>query len=208
MLAHHIENQLALAGVCQAAALVQSLARKGTLDTLALESSLSSILVTEPDTPQQVFGSLQNLKVGFQTLLRQLDHNPKDKDVEITRYITSILGLERKLAKHPNAMSELGERISHVQRQLAYVEIENEQVQASLASIYSDIVSPLAPKIQIAGSATYLQKTINQHRVRAILLAGVRSAVMWRQMGGKRRQLLLKRKHIVASAKEALRLIH
>ena len=208
MLAPHIEKQLALAGVCQAAALVQLLARRGTVEKLALESSLSSVLVIDADTPQHVLGSLQNLKLGFQTLLRQLDNSPKDKDVEITRYITSILGLERKLAKHDKAMTELGERISHVQRQLAYVEIENEQVQASLASIYSDIISPLAPKIQIAGSATYLQKTINQHRVRAILLAGVRAAVLWRQMGGKRRQLIFKRKHIVHSAKEALRLIH
>lgn len=208
MLTPAIERQLALAGVCQSAFLVKHLAKKGELDKLAFESSLSSILVTDPQTPQQVFGSLNNLKLGFQTLVSQLNNEPKNKDIEITRYVMAILTLERKLAKHKSAMSDLATRIAHVQRQLAYVEIENQQVQTSLASIYSDIVSPLAPKIQISGNAQILKTSINQHRVRSILLAGVRSAVMWRQMGGRRRQLFLQRKHIVDSAQQALRLIH
>ncbi|MFC3093538.1 lysogenization regulator HflD [Alteromonas sediminis] len=207
MLAKNIEAQLALAGVCQAATLVQNIARKGEFDKLAFESSLSSILVTEPDTPQQVFGSLSNLRMGFSTLLSQLDNHSQQKDTELTRYIASILGLERKLTKHPKALAELGDRINHVQRQLAYVEVDNDQVISSLASIYTDIVSPLAPKIQIAGSPAFLKQSINQHRVRALLLAGVRAAFMWRQMGGKRRNILFQRKHIVHSAREALRLI-
>lgn len=208
MLNSQIEKQLALAGVCQAATLVQNLARKGELNTAAFEASLSSILVTDPKTTQQVYGALGNLKIGFQTLHTQLAHTPKQKDVELTRYILAILGLERKLAKQPRALMALSDRIAHVQRQLAYVDIENEQVQASLASIYSDVVSPLAPKIQIAGNVQILKKNLNQHRVRAILLAGVRSAVLWRQMGGKRRHLIIKRKHIVDSAKQALRLMN
>lgn len=208
MLNENIENQLALAGVCQAAYLVQQLARKGSLDKAALESSLSSILVTEPKTAQQVFGAISNLKIGFQTLSLQLSYDNKCKDVELTRYIMALLGLERKLAKNANSMASLAKRISHVQRQLAYVDIENNQVLASLASIYSDVISPLAPKIQISGNAQILKTSVNQQTIRAILLAGVRAAVMWRQMGGKRRQLLFQRKHIVDSANEALRLIH
>ena len=62
MLDTDIENNLALAGVCQAAALVQQLARRGSADNEAIEASLSSILVTDPETPQQVFGQLANLK--------------------------------------------------------------------------------------------------------------------------------------------------
>lgn len=207
MLAPNIENQLALAGVCQAAALVQGIARKGQLDKQAIEASLSSILVTEPETPQQVFGSLSNLRLGFSVIAEQLGNQAVNKDTELTRYIASILGLERKLSKHPRALNELSDRITHVQRQLAYVEVDNDQVIASLASIYTDIVSPLAPRIQVAGNPTYLKQSINQHRIRALLLAGVRAAFMWRQMGGKRRNILFKRQHIVRSANEALRLI-
>lgn len=207
MLDANIEQHLALAGVCQAAALVQQLARRGQYDQQGFEASLSSILVTSPDTPQQVFGSLSNLKVGYTVLVAQLSDKSTTKDTELTRYVASILGLERKLARKPAALKELGERISHVQRQLAHVDFDNPQILNSLASIYSDIISPLAPRIQVAGNPDILSQPANQHRVRALLLAGVRAAVMWRQMGGRRRQILFKRKHILHSAKQALRLI-
>lgn len=207
MLAPNIENQLALAGVCQAAVQVQKLARRGEVDKTALESSLSSILVTTPETPQQVFGSLENLRSGFQVIVDQLGNHSSSKDTELTRYIAAILGLERKLSAKPAALSELSNRIAHVQRQLAYVDLENEQVIAALASIYSDVISPLAPRIQVAGSPAVLKQDINQHRIRALLLAGVRAAFMWRQMGGRRRHILFKRSNILRSAREALRTI-
>ena len=208
MLDPKIEQHLALAGVCQAASLVQQLARRGTIDKQAYEASLSSILVTDPETPQQVFGQLDNLKKGYQVIVAQLGNEGSHKDTELTRYIASVLGLERKLTKHPRALNELAERISHVQRQLAHVDFENQQIASSLASIYSDVVSPLAPRIQVAGNPNYLGQTNNQERVRALLLAGVRAAVMWRQMGGSRRAILFKRTQILHSAKSALRLIN
>ena len=207
MISPDIERHIALAGVCQAAALVQSIARKGSADTQAIEASISSILVTTPDNPQQVYGSLSNLSVGFSTLVAQLDNESRHKDAEITRYVASILSLERKLSKHPSALSDLGERISHVQRQLGHVDFENGQIMSSLASVYTDVVSPLAPKIQIAGNQQHLSSPTNQHKVRAILLAGVRSAVLWRQMGGKRRHILFNKSQILKAAKQAVRVI-
>ncbi len=207
MISPDIERHIALAGVCQAAALVQSIARKGSADAQAIEASISSILVTTPDNPQQVYGSLSNLAVGFSTLVAQLDNESRHKDAEITRYVASILSLERKLSKHPSALSDLGERISHVQRQLGHVDFEHGQIMSSLASVYTDVVSPLAPKIQIAGNQQHLSSPTNQHKVRALLLAGVRSAVLWRQMGGKRRHILFNKSQILKAAKQAVRVI-
>jgi high frequency lysogenization protein len=207
MISPDIERHIALAGVCQAAALVQSVARKGSADAQAVEASISSILVTAPDNPQQVYGSLPNLLVGFSTLVAQLDNESRHKDAEITRYVASILSLERKLSKHPTALNDLGERISHVQRQLGHVEFEHSQIMSSLASVYTDVVSPLAPKIQIAGNQQHLSSSTNQHKVRALLLAGVRSAVLWRQMGGKRRHILFNKSQILKAAKQAVRVI-
>ena len=116
--------------------------------------------------------------------------------------------LTSALAAKPDALAELGNRISHVQRQLAHVSFEDSQIAGSLASIYSDIISPLAPRIQVAGNPDHLRQPVNQQRVRALLLAGVRAAVMWRQMGGRRRQILFNRKRIVESASQALKLIN
>ena len=208
MLDPKIEQHIALAGVCQAAALVQKVARAGTVDTEACEASLSSILVTDPESPQHVFGQLSNLKMGYQSIVSQLSGRSSHKEAELTRYVASLLGLERKLSAKPAALNELSQRISHVQRQLAHVDFDNSQIIASLASIYSDIISPLAPKIQVAGNTEHLSRPLNQQRVRALLLAGVRAAVMWRQMGGRRRQILFNRKQILHSATLALRLIN
>jgi high frequency lysogenization protein len=207
MISPDIERHIALAGVCQAAALAQSIARKGSADAQAIEASISSILVTTPDNPQHVYGSLPNLAVGFKTLVAQLDNESRHKDAEITLYVASMLSLERKLSKHPTALNNLGERISHVQRQLGHIDFEHSQIMSSLASIYTDVVSPLAPKIQIAGNQQYLGIETNQHKVRALLLAGVRSAVLWRQMGGKRRHILLNKNQILKAAKQAVRVI-
>lgn len=201
------EQLLALAGVCQAAKLVQSIARSGDGNEAAIEASISSILVTSPENTQQVYGAIGNLKMGFTTLIEQLDSGSKHKDIELTRYIASILSLERKLANNPAALKELGQRVSHVQRQTAHVGFENSQTLSSLASIYSDVVSPLSPKIQIAGSPGVLSVESNQKKVRTMLLAGIRSAVLWRQLGGKRRQLLFSRNKVVQLAKQTLRLI-
>lgn len=208
MISKEIEQQLALAGVCQVASLVQAIARKGSCELTAFEASISSVLVTEPENPQQVFGALANLRIGFSTLAAQLDGNSKQKDAELTRYIASILSLERKLNRNPSSLSKLAERISHVQRQLAHIDFESTQNIASLASIYTDVVSPLAPKIQVAGNPAYLGLESNQQKVRALLLAGVRAAVLWRQMGGKRRHILFSRKAILAASKQALRVIN
>ncbi len=207
-LAPEIEQQLALAGVVQAALLIQQIARTGTCDEPAFSASISSICVTDPDSPQQVFGQLANLKIGFTGLAGQLSHQAVAKDAEITRYIAGILGLERKLAGKPAVLNELGVRVANTQRQLAHVEFEHHQILQALASTYVDIVSPLAPKIQIAGNPAHLKVESNQHKVRALLLAGVRAAVMWRQMGGKRRHILFNRKRILHSAQLALKQIH
>jgi high frequency lysogenization protein len=201
------EQHLALAGVCQSASLVQAIARKGEAKESAVEASLSSILVTSPENTQQVFGSLQNLQIGFTTLVSQLDSDNKLKDAELTRYIASILSLERKLSRNSKALNELGERVSHVQRQLAHVDFENTQIITNLASIYTDIISPLGTKIQVAGNPQHLSIETNQKRIRALLLAGIRAAVLWRQLGGKRRQILFNRKTLVQSAKNALRVM-
>lgn len=208
MLDPKIEQHLALAGVAQAATLVQQVARTGQVDETACEASLSSILVTDPESPQHVFGSLSNLAVGYRSIVSQLSGKSTSKNAELTRYVASILSLERKLSNRSDSLNELAKRISHVQRQLAHVDFDNSQIIGSLASIYSDVISPLAPKIQVAGNTEYLSRPINQHRVRALLLAGVRAAVMWRQMGGRRRQILFARKQIVDSATLALKLIN
>jgi len=198
------ESNIALAGLCQAAALVKQIARSNEFDSQALATSLNSIAITTSDNTEQVFGDVNHLTLGYQTILSQLSNQSTNKDVEVTRYIANLLSIERKLSSSKKTMAMLGERISNIQRQQLHLDISDSQMLSNLASIYTDVVSPVARKIQVAGDPDILKRPDNQHRVRAILLAGVRAAVLWRQLGGKRRHILFSRQQILDSAQQTL----
>ncbi|MFA0085883.1 lysogenization regulator HflD [Vibrio sp. 10N.286.49.C2] len=193
------DRTVAFAGLCQAVALVQNMAKDGYCDSDAFETSLKAITNTSPANTIGVFGSEADLKVGLECLVNGIDSTPAGS--EITRYIISLMALERKLSSRNDAMSQLGDRIQMVERQLEHYELLDEQMISNLASVYLDVVSPIGPRIQVTGTPSVLQQTGTQHKVRALLLSGIRSAVLWRQVGGKRRHLVFGRKKMIEQAK-------
>jgi high frequency lysogenization protein len=196
---------MAFAGILQALAQVQYIARHGDSDTDAMAASLNTILVTSPEQPEDVYADKVQLQVGYKWILNQLGDG-ESKDVEMTRYLVGLLALERKLSRSNASLGMLSERINQIHRQLNHFAITDEQVVANLASIYSDIISNLGPKLQITGNPNVLQRPLVQQKIRALLLAAMRSAVLWRQLGGKRRHLVFARKAIVDTAKKNLTL--
>ena len=89
-MANYYDITLALAGVCQAAKLVQQLALNGEANSTALETGLNSLLQTAPDTALDVFGGeLNNLKLGLTTLCEQLNGNIYPHSWNITTYSTN-----------------------------------------------------------------------------------------------------------------------
>ncbi|MBA6233522.1 MULTISPECIES: high frequency lysogenization protein HflD [unclassified Colwellia] len=198
------EQTLTLAAVCQVAYWVQKISRSGQIDEDELALLLNSVMITSPENTMEVYGGeISHLKTGLTTLVNHLGNKSTNKDPEITRYVVSLLGLERRLSK--DKMNALGERITQSQRQLAHYDIISETLVSSLASIYSDLISPLGTPIQVAGDPTILKQTVNQHKIRALLLAGIRSSVLWRQIGGQRRSIIFSRSKIVECAEQLLR---
>ncbi|TWX74018.1 high frequency lysogenization protein HflD [Colwellia sp. C1TZA3] len=204
---NNLEKQtITMAAVCQASVLVQKIARTGTVEDAELAIMLNSIMVTSPESILEVYSNdIAHLTSGLKALIEQLGNQTSKKDPELTRYVVSLLGLERRLANKKNQLSLLGERIEQSQRQLAHYEITSDTLIASLASIYSDLLSPIGTPIQVAGEPSLLKQQSNQHKIRALLLAGVRSSVLWRQVGGKRRNILFGRTKLVACAQQLLK---
>ncbi len=204
---NNLEKQtITMAAICQAAVLVQKVARTGSVDETELAMMLNSIMITSPESILDVYGNeLAQLKSGLQALVEQLGNQTKQKDPELTRYVVSLLGLERRLANKKNQLGLLGERIEQSQRQLAHYNITSDTLVASLASIYSDLLSPIGTPIQVAGEPSLLKQQSNQHKIRALLLAGIRSSVLWRQVGGKRRNIIFGRTKMVACAQQLLK---
>ena len=199
------DQTITFAAICQIASMVQKLARQGEVDEQQLSIMLDGITNTSPENTLAVYGgSLANIKPGLQVLVTHLGDQTKQKDPELTRYIVSLLNLERRLTKNRKQLSVLGERIDQAKRQSHHYDVDSNTLLNSFASIYSDIISPLGARIQVAGEPAILKQENNQHRIRALLLAGIRSAVLWRQVGGKRRNILFSRTKILAQAEQLL----
>ena len=203
---HNLESRsIAFAAMCQAAYLVDKLANKGVCpDAVAFNASLRSIVRTDSASPLEIFGGHESLKLGYKTVVEQLDNINGSRNIQITKYVAGLMALERKLSANAGSLNLLGERINQVNRQLAHFEIDDSNVLNNFDSIYRDLISTLGPKIQVNGNPSILQQEHTQHKIRALLLAGVRAAVLWRQIGGKRRQLLLSRKAMVHQVKQNL----
>ncbi|EQB4041707.1 high frequency lysogenization protein HflD [Cronobacter sakazakii] len=197
---------LALAGICQSARLVQALAHEGTCDSEALRVSLNSVIDQNPASTLDVFGGREaGLKIGLETLLGMLNTSSRQGlGAELTRYTLSLMVLERKLAASKGAMNTLGNRIADLSRQLEHFELESDTLMNAMAGIYVDVISPLGPRIQVNGSPNVLQSPQIQAKVRATLLAGIRAAVLWQQVGGGRLQLMFSRNRLTTQAKQIL----
>jgi high frequency lysogenization protein len=208
------DQTLTFAAICQVAFHVQQVSQSGRIDDEELSILLNSLIEMSPDNTLAVYGGdVSNLKHGLELLVDHLGESSsssktKEKDPVFTRYIISLINLERRLAKSPQQLSLLGERLEASERQLAHYAITSDTLVASFASIYSDIISPLGARIQVTGEPSILKQTATQHKIRSLLLAGIRAAVLWRQVGGKRRSILFSRKKIVNTAKSLLETIN
>jgi high frequency lysogenization protein len=201
------DQTLTFAAICLAANQVQKVSHQGRMNEEDLALLLNSLIQMSPENTLAVYGGdLANLKQGLALLVEQLgDTQTKaEKDPELTRYVLSLINLERRLAKQPKQLALLAERLEASNRQLEHYSITSETLVASFASIYSDLISPLGARIQVTGEPSILKQNINQHKIRSLLLAGIRAAVLWRQVGGKRRTILFSRKKMVATAEQLL----
>ncbi|MCB5226841.1 high frequency lysogenization protein HflD [Alishewanella sp. 16-MA] len=200
-----LQTQLiALAGLCQAVKLVQTVARSSESQQGQLAIALGSVVNLNPAEPLDIYGGeMQNLRQGFELIIEQLADKPK-KDVELTRYLVGVLALERRLNKNSKNMQQLGNQLQQMDRQLQHFTVTDENIIAKLADIYTECISSLGARIQIYGQPDLLSQNSVQHKVRALLLAAVRAAVLWRQAGGSRLHFVFKRRKLLAAAEAAL----
>ncbi len=203
-----LNRTLALAGVAQAAYLVKQLAWKGTINPVDFNTSIHSIFQTDPSNVEEVYAGTQNLTIGLQTLINLISDSKIPKDSELARYSISLLHLERLLIKKPEFIKQIQSGVQRAKNQALHFSPTHENVIANLASIYTDTLSTFKFRIHVSGDSTHLSNTSVINKIRAILLAGVRSAVLWRQLGGSRWQLVFDKKGLLRDAKFQLAHAH
>lgn len=186
------ERVVALAGLFQATALTQQLANEGRCDENAFEASIASIFRIDAPSVVGVYGHVSAVRLGLRQLIAQLDDNARD--MAITRMAVTVMRLERSLSRHHDLMDQLQQGIVSAQRQVEHFGQNSAQVTKRLAELYASTLSTLKPRVMVTGNPQQLQQPVVVEKVRASLLAAVRSAVLWRQVGGRQWQLLLNRR--------------
>mgnify|MGYP000515243828 CR=1 FL=1 len=196
-MSHTIDEQvIALAGIFQAAALVQQIAETAQYDDIALTSSIKSLFATDPETTLSVYGDINDITLGLKTLKKALQKKSDREYIGIIRYTLSLIQLESKLRKQPEMLNIIGQRIDQAKNQADHFSTLHENVIHNLASLYMDTISTFNLRVQVTGNPNHLKVTHNAALIRAALLTGIRSAILWRQTGGRRWNLLFKRSAI------------
>jgi len=196
---------IALAGIYQSVLCVRQIARQGSVDTDAMTPCIYSLFQTDAESVSEIFGAPGSVNAGAKELVGQLT-GKQPREIEVTRYAVTLLKLERMLAGRSRLIEDIGAGIEEARGKLDHFPMLHPNVLAHLADIYSRTISRLQPRIMVQGDPRFLQFPDNQNRIRALLLAGVRSAWLWRQVGGRRRQILFGRKNLLMAALDYLRL--
>ena len=197
------DQTLALAGIYQAASLVKQIANTGKANTAHIESSLETLFRFDVDSVDEVYGSIAGVSHGVKILHQHLADR-SSRDIEITKYVLSLIMLEKKLSATPAMLDEISKRLNKIESQFDFFSLSHENTFAKLGQIYKDTISTLGPKIIVTGEQPYLSSESNASKVRALLLAGIRSAVLWRQCGGSRWQFLFGRRAYITECENIL----
>jgi high frequency lysogenization protein len=195
---------MALAGVFQATELVRQAASHGTWSGFAATSCLDSLFNMESDSVEEIYGGVGKLHLGIETLLSVLAGDQRHMDA--LRYSVGLLQIERKFKRRRDIQSQVGEgleRIGECGRNLDQHEREDLQAK-QISELYSQSISTLEPRIVVNGKPQYLQVQRTVDWVRTLLMAGIRSAYLWDQLGGGRLELVFGRRKIAREAESLL----
>ncbi|MBY4677869.1 high frequency lysogenization protein HflD [Marinobacterium arenosum] len=214
----HDEQTIALAALFQSAALVDQIATRGMVAQNNFESSIYSVFVTNPKQTEDIFGGTHdlpyNLSLGLRNLQDLVERSKAEQNRNVTNYALSMIHLERKLSANSEMMKHIGNRLNQIREQARYFNSEggdpmdnpsalaHPSVVANLASLYQETLSTFKFRIQVGGDPRLLQNSENAAKIRALLLAGIRAAMLWRQVGGKRWHLLFFRSRLRPSLKK------
>ena len=194
------ERTLAVAGVLQACKQVQNLARNGRADAFDVDPSMQSILVLDAINSQAIYGGVKGVNTGLRLIKEGILNSPQLVDVEVFRYVMSVLDLQRQLYRDGEKFSQFAQAVERLSA------VQEDQYIDSCSDLYQKFISEMRPQIIVQGEQDFLQQAEIPPKIRGLLLAALRSAVLWQQKGGNRFKVLWERTRMQNAAKEFLKL--
>lgn len=213
-------RNIALAVIVQCAQLVNSLATSGRADSAQMEACIAPLLVLDPDNVGEIYPDVSRFSSGLNALQKSLDKNGMKEFGEPIRYVLGMTVLQQQLGKVSSMQSLIRRRLKSMRALRTAATHDSEQLEVTLppeydfgtlAEIYQDTISKLTFRIHVKGDPEYLKDQRVADKIRALLLAGIRSAMLWQQLGGRRWHLFFYKTRIresVIHVRRSLMTVH
>lgn len=194
---------IALAAVFQGVSLVKRLAYQGHCDEEVFEASLKSVIGIDAESVDAIYDRTRAIRFGLTVMCDQLSNDPARRDNELSRYAITVLHLESRLRGDFAVHEKLRQGLNRLEAQYRLNGLSDALIN-NTAELYRDTISQLTPRIMVNGESRHLSNEVTAARIRAMLLASVRGAVLWQQGGGTRLRLLFKRNDYLREARHLL----
>lgn len=193
---------LALAGILQALKLVRQIADTGHADGEGERNALDSVFLIDAASADAVYGNSRSLRGGL-LLLRDY-FTDRSSDQALPKLGMSVLQIERRFVADDAVAQQVLDGIRALEGIAERQGSIHPDVISKLGQLYADTISHLRPKVIVQGNPHYLQQADVVAEIRALLLAALRSAVLWRQMGGTMWDFLLRKRAMIAAIEAEL----
>lgn len=196
------QRVLALAGLMQALAQVRRVADTGQASAAVMTTALDSVFRIDAPTPADVYGGTSAVRPGLM-LLRDYFTN-QARDEQLPRLALAVIQLERRFVRNHALIDRVQSGIRAQAPTVERLGSTHPDVLSALGALYSETLSHLRPRVLVQGNPHYLGQATVVAEVRAVLLAAIRSAVLWRQLGGSLWDFLLRRREMLAAVQAHL----
>jgi high frequency lysogenization protein len=190
------ERLIPLAALFQVARLVNDTGFHGRINDAATEPLLQALFEFDAPSTEAVYGGLTRLRLGLDEMHQQLASADRSQ-LHIPQLVIAMIMLAKTVTLSNERLRAIRAGLEAVQDKAVHYPLTHDNMLAALAEIYRNNISDLSPRIMVKGDELHLQNSSNQDRIRALLLAGIRSAILWQQLGGSRWQLIWGRKKIL-----------
>lgn len=199
------DQTLAFAGMLQAGELVRQVATSGMCSQNAAETSIASIFAMNPETTADVYGGVGGARMGLRVAVELFSGKAKQESLHALNYAMALGKLAARMRRDRERQAGLGRELELVEPVWREAESgTDESILSQLADAYQRHVSTLDMRITVNGRPEYLKQPEKVSTIRALLLAGLRSGMLWQQLGGRHWRLVFQRKRMLREANALL----
>lgn len=196
------ERACALAGLAQALGQVRRIAESGQAEQAIATTALDSVFRIDATSVPAVYGGSGALRPGLEVLQAYFDN--RSGDGLLPRLALAVIQVERRFVADHDMVTRVRDGILALEPLAQARGSAHPDVVAALGRLYSDTISGLQPRIMVQGNPHYLGQADVVSEIRAMLLAALRSAVLWRQMDGSLWDFVLRRRSLTAAVADGL----